>query len=363
MHLNKMTFKYNNPSLIVVLFALLFSACHQPRTPNRQGDDMSISVQNLKSPVGNSIRGMSVVDSTTVWLTGADEAILRTTDQGATWEKLAIPDTDHLDFRSVHAFSKSSAIVVSAGFPARAYKTNDGGISWSLVYENKDSSAFMNSIAFKNEREGIIIGDQINGRHLILRTGNAGVTWQRIDSVDVPKPLTVENGFAASGTCITVSKSGRFFIGLGGEQARIFSSINGYKWKAKTTPLVHGDPSSGIYSINACGTGKMMAVGGDYSKPDSSHYPIISMNDGKSWITTKGKVDGYRSVITYSKKGKFWVTGGTNGLDLSTDDGATWTKFSFQDVNTIRFFPHTTKAIAANSKGEIFLFEFVMGKS
>ncbi|MFT6166114.1 MAG: photosystem II stability/assembly factor-like uncharacterized protein [Vicingaceae bacterium] len=343
---------------IILSISIFLSSCGGAPQTESSFDKIKITIRKLTNPGFNSIRGMSVVDSNTVWLSGANETILRSVDQGESWETITTPDADSLDFRSVHAFSKSSAIVVSAGFPARAYKTNDAGTSWSLVYENKDSLAFMNSIVFKNEREGIIIGDQINGRHLLLRTGNGGVTWQRIDSADVPKPLAVENGFAASGTCITVSKSGRFFIGLGGEQARIFSSINGYKWKAKTTPLVHGEPSSGIYSIHACGTGKIMAVGGDYTEIDSSHFPIISMNDGKSWIKAKGKVDGYRSIINYSKQGNFWVTGGTNGLEMSTDDGVNWTKFSCQDINTLRFLPQTTKAIGANGKGEIFLFDF-----
>lgn len=345
------------PTLVFII-AAFFVACNQAPVGYSRFDNLTIEINDLPSPAKSSIRGISVVDSNTVWLTGANETILRTIDQGKTWQQLSIPDHDSLDFRSVHAFSKSSAIVVSAGFPARAYKTNDGGVSWSLVYENKDSLAFMNSIAFKNDLEGIIIGDQINDRHLILRTGNAGVTWKRIDSVDVPQPLKIENGFAASGSCIAVSKSGRFFIGLGGEQARIFSSINGYKWEAKITPLVHGAPSSGIYSIHACGFGKIMAVGGDYTQVDSSHFPIISMNDGKSWIKTKGKTGGYRSIINYSKEGKFWVTGGTNGLEMSSDDGANWTTFSFQNINTLRFLPQTTKAIGANSNGEIFLLDF-----
>tara|TARA_B110000046_G_scaffold47958_1_gene53075 strand:- start:56681 stop:57748 length:1068 start_codon:yes stop_codon:yes gene_type:complete len=349
--------------ILVFFIAAFLVACNQAPVEYSQFDNLTIEIKNLPSPAKSSIRGISVVDSNTVWLTGANETILRTIDQGETWQQLSIPDLDSLDFRSVHAFSKSSAIIVSAGFPARAYKTNDGGISWSLVYENKDSSAFMNSITFKNDLEGIIIGDQIKGRHLILRTGNGGVTWQQIDSADVPRPLKIENGFAASGTCITVSKSGRFFIGLGGEQARIFSSINGYKWKGKTTPLVHGKSTSGIYSVHACGTGKIMAVGGDFTQVDSSHYPIISMNDGKSWIKAKGKVNGYRSVINYSKQGKFWVTGGTNGLDMSTDNGATWTTFSLQDINTLRFLPQTTIAVGANIKGEIFLFDFQIKNS
>ncbi len=351
--MNKNYFRF-----LYLIAIIAFSACNTPKASDSTFNNLKIEIEDIESPTGNSIRGISAVDSNIIWLSGSKGTILKSTNGGLNWEQLEAPDNDSLDFRSVLAFSASSAIIVSAGFPARAYRTKDGGSTWNLVYENKDSAAFMNSIAFKNEREGIIMGDQLKGRHLILRTGDGGETWKRIDSVDVPKPLKVENAFAASGSCIAVSKSGRFFIGFGGEETRIFSSVNGYKWKAKTTPFFHGEPTNGIYSIAASGSGKIMGVGGDYTQVDSSRFPIISTTDGKSWVKTKGKTGGFRSIVDYSAKGKFWVCGGTNGLEMSTDDGKSWTKFSFQNINTLRFLPKTTTAIGASSKGEIVRFKF-----
>lgn len=350
--------------LTFVIIPTLLYSCGEPsqESVTKEQIELEIEIIKLESPVNTSIRGISIVDSNIVWLSGAKGVILKSINQGKTWSKLNSPDADSLDFRSIEAYSSESALIASAGFPARVYRTENSGKIWQLVYENLDSAAFINSIAFKNKNEGIILGDQINGRHLLLRTGDSGKTWKRIDSINIPKPLAVENGFAASGSCIAVSKSGRFFIGFGGEQSRVFSSINGYKWKAKKTPMVSGSPSSGIYSMASSGNGKIMAVGGDYTLADSSHYPIISTNDGKSWIKSKSKVSGYRSVIDYSTKEKIWVTAGTNGLDLTFDDGKTWSKFSDENINTLRFFPNTSKGIAANSNGEIFLFQIHLEK-
>lgn len=317
--------------------------------------ELKVEFIPLVSPTTKSLRGISVLDASTMYMSGAGGTIIKTTDGGKNWIPLNAPDNDSLDYRSIHAFSKNTAIIVSAGFPARVYKTSNSGESWKLVYENNDSAAFLNSIAFKNEKEGIIMGDQLKGRHIILRTGNSGENWKRIDTIDVPTPLKIENAFAASGSCIAVSKTGRFFIGFGGEHTRIFSSVNGYKWKAKTTPMFHGSASSGIYSIAASGKGHIMAVGGDYTTPDSSYFPIISFNDGKSWITTKDKVSGYRSVVDYSEKLNCWLTGGTNGIELSVDHGENWSKVSNHNINTLQFIPNSSNALAGNAKGELYI--------
>ena len=340
------------------LIPLLFS-CEQLQTTEKkkQGEEtLEVIVNPLQSPTKNSLRGISILDSNIAWLSGAKGTILRTVNGGNNWELLSPPDNDSLDFRDVEAFSANEAIIINAGSPSRIYRTENGGKSWELVYENTSEAAFMNSIAFKNKNEGIIIGDLLGSRHLLLRSGNGGKNWKRIDSLDVPKPLKSENGFAASGSCIAINRKGNFFIGLGGEQSRIFSSVNGFKWRAKRTPMISGDPASGIYSI-ASGNEKLMAVGGNYTFPDSAHYPVISLNNGKSWKKAGGKVNGYRSIIDFCAAQKVWVCGGTNGIDLSHDGGESWKQLSSENINTLQFIPNSSKAFAANSKGEILLIE------
>lgn len=342
-----------------LLIALFFFACNTSQQSKQQKTiELEFTINKVSSPVKSSIRGISCVDSSTVWLSGAKGTVIRSLDGGKNWDKLIEPDNDSLDFRDVQAFSKDEAIIVSAGFPSRVYRTINGGKSWSLVHENNDSAAFMNSIEFKNRKEGVILGDQLFGRHLILTTSDGGATWSRVDSTYVPQPLAIENGFAASGSCITINKEGHFFIGLGGERTRVFSSVDGLNWRATNTPMVHGEGgASGIYSI-AYGNDLIMAVGGNYSKPDSTHYPIISRDQGNSWQPTPAKVNGYRSVIAYCSKADLWVCGGTNGIDWSNNNGKNWENISSENVNTLQFLPNTSKAIAASSKGNICLLDF-----
>lgn len=348
-----------------LITVLLISCGRSTKLDERlnQEIELDIQIEKLNSPVETSLRGISVLSEDLAWLSGAKGSIVRTVNGGKTWSLIPPPDNDSLDFRSIYAFSANSAIIASAGFPDRVYKTNNAGVSWNLVYENEDSAAFINSIAFKNENLGIIMGDQLKGRHLIFRTSNGGDSWTRIDSNDVPKPFAVENAFAASGSCIAISRSGRFFIGFGGENSRVFSSINGLMWKAKSTPMMHGCSSCGIYSIASSGNGEIMAVGGDYTKPDSSHYPIVSLNDGKSWVRTTGRANGYRSVIDYSNKIDSWLSAGSNGIDLSYDHGVTWEKIGENNVNTLQFAPNSSVAFLGTKDGELLKMQILLNES
>jgi photosystem II stability/assembly factor-like uncharacterized protein len=340
----------------LVSLVLFTCSCERPSFKEKQSLSNSfVELKEVASPTKSSLRGISIPTSKVAWLSGAKGTIIRSMDAGKSWDLIPPPDNDSLDFRDIEAFSENLAIIISAGYPSRIYRTENGGSSWKLVHENLDSAAFMNSVYFRNAREGIVFGDVLGKRHLILKTSDGGKNWRRILDRNIPEPLANENGFAASGSCIAVDAKMNYFIGLGGEKARIFSSPKGEVWKAIDTPFETEGTSSGFYSI-ASGNNKLIAMGGDYAKPDSAHSPMISTN-GVHWNPTEGKVNGYRSVVDFCTTSKVWVCGGTNGMDYSINGGKTWMYFSDTPVNTLRFFPNSAKAIAANSSGNIFLLE------
>ena len=68
-----------------------------------------------------------------------------------------------------------------------------------------------------------------------------------------------------------------------------------------------------------------MAVGGDYSKPNEFVGTAAwSADGGDHWSASAKPPHGYRSSVQWSEALKAWVTVGTNGSDISRDDGKTW---------------------------------------
>lgn len=344
--------------LLFISLSFYFIACQSPKkkaSEEIEERQMKILIHELPSPSYESLRGICVVDSETVWLSGAAGTILRTVNAGEKWQVLNAPDTDGLDFRDVHAFSANEALISSAGFPARIYRTIDAGESWNLVYENLDSSAFLNSVHFKDAQNGIIVGDALGGYHFVLETNDAGKSWKRIDSALLPKPLKAEHAFAASGSNITIDSEGNFLIAFGGIGSRVMRRNANGEWEVEETNLGDSASTSGIYSM-ANGNGRIMVVGGDYTKPNGVSYCFFSDDNASSW-TKGGKVGGYRSIVDYSSKDRVWLTAGTNGLEYSTDGGLNWQKTSTGSFNTLQFDDISGRAWATGTKGQLYVIE------
>ncbi len=282
----------------------------------------------LESGVDSSIRGISAIDAQTCWF-GTKTGVARTVNGGKTWEFSKIGD-DTLDFRDLHAFDAQRCIAMSAGSgeASRIYRTADGGKSWQLVHQNTEAKGFYNGIAFRDERHGILAGDPIGGRLFLLATDDAGVSWRRIAEADAPAMAADEHAFAASGTHLAVNREGHIWVCSGGKVARVFHSADwGKTWESIATPIIAGEPSTGIFSI-AFQAQYGIAVGGDYEKESAGNNNAMRSGDGgKTWqLITKKDSDApfaFRSCVGFVDA-KTLVAVGPSGTDISRDGGATW---------------------------------------
>lgn len=288
----------------------------------------------------SNLRGVSVSETKSgkiaLWVSGTKGAVLRSFDQGKSWQQLPVEAGADLDFRDIEAFGETTAYVMSSGDgeKSRIYKTTDGGKSWVLQYTDKRAGFFLDSLACETKSHCIALSDPVDGKFLVLAT-NDGQHWQELPRDKMLAALPTEGAFAASGTSIAICGNDLYF-GTGGPAARVFhSSDRGRSWTAVETPLLSGNASSGIFSI-ACRGRSLVAVGGDYRDPASAKKVAITSNDsGATWHLAERQPAGYRSGVAFLS-GQELVAVGTNGSDISHDAGEHWTRMDTLNLNAIR---------------------------
>ncbi|MFC2168383.1 S8 family serine peptidase [Acidobacteriota bacterium] len=281
-----------------------------------------------KSNTQASIRGISAVDNRICWISGSNGTYARTTDGGQTWIASQIPGYEELDFRDIEAFDEDTAIVMSAGRPTKIFKTTDGGATWEEKYSNQSEGIFFDAMAFWNKNRGIAVSDPIDGKFFLIRTFNAGESWEEIPPENRPPALDGEAGFAASGTCLTVQEDGRVWFGTGGAAARIHRSIDwGNSWSVHETSLLSGLPSQGIFSIAFKDKDNGIIVGGDYRSPENRNQCMAVTEDGgRNWTgIQKHESRGYRSSVMFVPgTPSAYIALGRGGSDITIDDGKNW---------------------------------------
>jgi photosystem II stability/assembly factor-like uncharacterized protein len=298
---------------------------------------LSLSIFQLRAQTGfnvhaeaappvKSIRGMSIVGTSVIWLSGTEGKVGLSTDHGKNWKWMTVPGYDTCDWRSLVAFSDKRALLLNAGEPAHLMLTTDGGTSWNEVYTNNSKGIFFDGMVFKNAREGIAVGDPIDGRFTILRTNDSGNTWQLDPPATCPVAKDGEAIFAASGTSVRMIPGGEVCFVTGGSNSRF---IKGWKqWTATAWNFTHGSPGQGAFSVAFSDKLHGIAVGGDYMKDTTAiNNCMITKDGGQSWNPVATPPRGYRSCVQHIR-GNTFVATGTSGTDISEDGGLNWYSIS-----------------------------------
>ncbi len=297
------------------------------------------------------LRGIDSVGGGVAWASGTNGTVVRTEDGGYLWQPCTVPPgAEHLDFRGIQAFDANTAIVMSSGKGdlSRLYKTTDGCQTWKLLFTNPDKDGFWDAVLFNAHREGWLLGDPVNGRFTLFYSDDRGRTWTRLNNKGLEAQAATQGAFAASNTSLiddlefgTGGKEGAFFYSVTSRdiclddcsQEDLLTSRRHTKWAREEVPLGSHSESSGVFSLalkrNQTGSGwsstEVVAVGGDYLKPDKATATAASSDDGgKTWHAAQTPPHGYRSAVAYDEATKVWITVGPNGTDISTDDGRNW---------------------------------------
>lgn len=308
------------------------------------------TLQKLSVSPCKSIRGLSVLNDHVAWASGTQGYVGITEDGGNTWKWQQVAGMETLDFRDIEVLSAQKAVMMSSGTPAVIVSTEDGGKTWQQRYRSEDKAVFLDEMDFTDENTGVILGDPIGGKFLLMKTTDGGKTWREMSN----RPMAAEGEacFAASGTGIRyIDKDNVAFV-TGGSIARLFVQ-NGEKWTAKTVPVAHGKSSQGIFSFDRSVDGKWLFVGGDYlntkspamagvyAKKMEANVPEISFAD----------VTGYRSSVEWIGKKSALATGPA-GTDFSKD-GKKWKNISADGYNVCCKAKTGSLVLLAGAKGEM----------
>ena len=333
------------------LFAISFliiscKTAYQPRNLE------TIDIQEFKID-STSIRAIVAVDENTVHYAGSLGTIGFTSDGGKTWatKYVTYKDTIIPEFRSL-AKNGNDFFVLSVGNPALLYKISDD--KTTLVYTEENEQVFYDSMQFFDSKNGIAIGDPTTDCMSVILTTDGGETWKKIECKNLPQAFKGEAAFAASNTNIKIIDDTVWFAS-GGMKSRIYKSTDlGKTWQVFNTPIIQGEPTKGIYSIDFANKDFGIAIGGDYSKPTINIGNKAITNDGgKTWeIIAEGKNPNYKSCVKFvpNTNGKEIFAVGKTGISFSNDSGKTWKQVSDEAYYTIDFVDKNTAWLSGHQK-------------
>ncbi len=316
----------------------------------------SLSAQTItltEQSRSTSIRGLSVVDDRVAWVSGSKGSVGISTDGGTTWQWQQVKGFEQSDLRDVEAFSDREAVVMTSGSPAVILKTHDGGKTWKECFRNNDQAWFLDGMDFYDRKNGVVMGDPIDGKFVIMTTTDGGDTWKLLDHR--PEARKDEAAFAASGTTIRMTGKGSVAIISGGASSRLFSTNDLQHWSARELPILQGRSTTGAFSFTNS-KGQYVFVGGDYQtnkRRDSTACYLLKDGDPK---LSEQMPAGFQSCIVSISKNVFLSTG-TSGTNLSTDGGKSWRPIDTNSYNVCQKAKRGNLILLAGDKGKIARYE------
>lgn len=243
---------------------------------------------------GVSLRGLSVTAQGNAWVSGSKGTVgfyNQATNQ-ISWK--TVKGFEKFDFRDVHAWNDSTAVIMAIASPATILKTTDAGTTWKTVFLDTAAAMFLDAMHFLNNTHGIVVGDPIQGKFYLATTQDGGNTWQPLPFEKRPTALPGEACFASSGTNIQLLNSNKeFALVTGGLVSRFW-----HKNKFHPLPLQSGKETTGANGLVQTKPNEWLVVGGDFMNPnrtDSTAVTVTFFNNKAPAVHFSETGTGYKS--------------------------------------------------------------------
>lgn len=313
--------------------------------PNRvvgQASAPAVSVEVQASGVDGLLIGLDAASESVVWAGGVGGQWLRTIDGGSRWEGGIVPGADSLQFRDVHAVDAQTAYLLSigTGSDSRVYRTDDGGETWSVLFQNEDPEGFYDCFDFWSPDRGVLIGDEVELEMSIQRTEN-GRSWERVPPSQLPAAQEGEGSFAASGTCLTAGPEGRAWaVASNPDHARLLRTQDyGATWSVDTLPVTTR-AGVGPQTVAVATADRWAVLTGGYDSEADDVGFVLTGDAGRTWqVRPKPpfEVGVWGAAWVPAESPNTLVAVGPDGIAVTTDAGARWTQVDDADYWTLTF--------------------------
>lgn len=298
-------------------------------------------------PTGSVMTDISVIDNNTAWAAGTLGTVLKTTDQGKTWQQLKTGED--IWYTSIDAVSADKVFLTS--WNQNLQSTTDGGKTWKS--QQIGNLAYLKKIQFIDANNGFLIGSKELGENefepvlQLWVTTDGGTTWNERN-----QSLTME----PADFCFFSTKIGIATVKApdGSDNDDIYRTADG----GLTWDPVLSVPNISISGVSLADAKTGYAVGEMAVNPiDKTSRKIVVLKSddaGITWLSTDLPVS---SISNEMKESHFiyflnnktgWViksnpyTEASRSDLLKTDDGGkTWKKTWYGDetgVSRIGFF-------------------------
>lgn len=289
----------------------------------------SQQVESLETILNDkiSIRAIEVYDNK-VWYSGTDSKFGFVDLKDYKKQRQIKLSENKLQFRTL-AQNKTSFYAINIESPAHFFKIDKKDLKSQVVFKDTAKTAFYDALHFVNDKLAYTFSDADKDQMLKLAVYKDG-KWSMFKN-----NITLNEGeaaFAASNTNISSSKK-YLWIATGGKASRILRmNLKDENIEVFNTPIIQGESSQGIYSIDFYNDHFGIAAGGDYTKQDANINNVATTNDGgRTWqIQASGQNAGYTTCVKIKpgSKGKEIIAVGDKHISYSSDFGKTWKKIS-----------------------------------
>ncbi len=272
------------------------------------------------------------------WTGGDGGYFAATYDGGKNWTNQTLKTKESIN--DIYFRNEENGYVLSG---EKVFVTNDGGQRWTEVNtlnrnDFRGTVPELYSVRFSDKKRGWIVGSISRGENvvdsLVLRTQDAGMSWQR---VRVP---STEELFHLD----FVNESKGWIVGSKG--IILFTEDSGATWQRQTSNI-----TTDLFYVDFKGGKDGWAVG-------DAGIVLRTDDGGKNWFKTPTSFRGTFLRVAFLNDETGWIVG-KSGLILRTEDkGRTWVKQDSKTTESLYGLFVDKKAIwAVGSKGAMLRYE------